>query len=294
MQFAEELPDREAADTVGGRFDWKYALGLALQTVTLMLRPCVSRKRLVQGGAELLLLDTSLTLFKGRGWWNRAGSSANRFHACARQHSSHQPPHVYWGNHAFCPSSLAVITPDWLVAYCDETWLDRYTHRFEEVHLPKGQPKRVAFAEQSDQDGADVLTDLLAPPAPEWLRQVPAVERLRQVWIQNSLYEHGLLQWRSNDSIPPASRFIGSPHDTEARNGKKCEITRVGYKFHVMETCDEESPHLITHVATSIVDGQYEMTVYVHYSCRYRGNSHASLNSVSENAETKLEHRKEI
>ena len=42
------------------------------------------------------------------------------------------------------------------------------------------------------------------------------------------------------------------------------------------------------------IDGQYEMTVYAHYSCRYRGNSQASLNSVSEIAETKLEHRKEI
>ena len=26
MQFAEELPDREAADAVRGRIDWKYAL----------------------------------------------------------------------------------------------------------------------------------------------------------------------------------------------------------------------------------------------------------------------------
>jgi transposase len=27
MQFAEELPDPEAADAVRGRIDWKYALG---------------------------------------------------------------------------------------------------------------------------------------------------------------------------------------------------------------------------------------------------------------------------
>jgi len=30
MQFMEDLTDRQAADAVRGRIDWKYALGLAL------------------------------------------------------------------------------------------------------------------------------------------------------------------------------------------------------------------------------------------------------------------------
>ena len=30
MQFSENLTDRQAADAVRGRIDWKYALGLAL------------------------------------------------------------------------------------------------------------------------------------------------------------------------------------------------------------------------------------------------------------------------
>ena len=30
MQFAERLPDRQAADAVRARLDWKYALGLEL------------------------------------------------------------------------------------------------------------------------------------------------------------------------------------------------------------------------------------------------------------------------
>ena len=32
MQFAENLPDRQAADAVRARIDWKYALGLELTT----------------------------------------------------------------------------------------------------------------------------------------------------------------------------------------------------------------------------------------------------------------------
>lgn len=30
LQFMEELPDRQAADAVRGRIDWKYLLGLDL------------------------------------------------------------------------------------------------------------------------------------------------------------------------------------------------------------------------------------------------------------------------
>jgi transposase len=38
LQFAEDLSDREAADAVRGRIDWKYALGLALTGSVAALR----------------------------------------------------------------------------------------------------------------------------------------------------------------------------------------------------------------------------------------------------------------
>src|SRR6266403_6039591 len=61
LQFAEGLSDRQAADAVRARIDWKYALGLELtdpgfdHTVLSEFR-C----RLVHGQAELQLLDTLL------------------------------------------------------------------------------------------------------------------------------------------------------------------------------------------------------------------------------------------
>jgi transposase len=69
MQFIEELPDRQAADAVRGRIDWKYLLGLELTDpgfdATVL---CEFRKRLVEGGAEQVLLEALLTLFQERGW----------------------------------------------------------------------------------------------------------------------------------------------------------------------------------------------------------------------------------
>src|SRR5215813_12090451 len=68
FQFAEGLSDRAAADAVRGRIDWKYALGLELTDpgfdATVL---CEFRKRLLEGGAEHLLFDALLTLFKERG-----------------------------------------------------------------------------------------------------------------------------------------------------------------------------------------------------------------------------------
>src|SRR5918911_5169657 len=61
MQFAEGLSDRQAADAVRARIDWKYALCLALEDPGFdhsVLSEC--RDRLLAGAAETLLLDTLL------------------------------------------------------------------------------------------------------------------------------------------------------------------------------------------------------------------------------------------
>src|SRR6266567_8391390 len=69
MQFVENLPDRQAADAVRGRIDWKYLLGLELADPGFDASVlCEFRTRLVQGGAEHLLLDAVLALCKERGW----------------------------------------------------------------------------------------------------------------------------------------------------------------------------------------------------------------------------------
>jgi len=68
FQFLEHLSDRQAADAVRARIDWKYALGLELTdpgfhfSVLTEFRAC-----LVAGGAEHLLLDRMLERFQARG-----------------------------------------------------------------------------------------------------------------------------------------------------------------------------------------------------------------------------------
>ena len=68
FQFLEHLSDRQAADAVRVRIDWKYALGLDLTDPGFHFSVLTEfRARLVAGGAEHLLLDGMLERFKAHG-----------------------------------------------------------------------------------------------------------------------------------------------------------------------------------------------------------------------------------
>jgi transposase len=59
------------------------------------------------------------------------------------------------------------------------------------------------------------------------------------------------MRWRAVADRPPAAKTINTPYDVDARYSVKRTTTWTGYKVHLTETCDEETPHLITQVHTS-------------------------------------------
>jgi len=120
-------------------------------------------------------------------------------------------------------------------------------------------------AEVIGQDGSNLLADIYAADAPALLQEVPAVQILRRIWLQNYVWVEGQFHWRSNDDLPAGKEFINSPYDPEARYGKKRETRWTGYKVHMTETCEEDAPHLITHVATTAATTTDEaMTETIH------------------------------
>ncbi len=60
-----------------------------------------------------------------------------------------------------------------------------------------------------------------------------------------------MLKLRESSNCPPPARLINSPYDPDAHLGNKRSLTWTGYKIHLSETCDEDAPHLITHVETT-------------------------------------------
>ena len=74
LQFVEGLSDRQAANAVRTRLDWKYALHLELEDLGFHFSVLSEfRKRLVAGGGEHLLFEAMLRNAKARGWLNMRG-----------------------------------------------------------------------------------------------------------------------------------------------------------------------------------------------------------------------------
>jgi transposase len=252
MQFAEGLSDRQAADAVRSRIDWKYALSLELTDAGFDHTVFSEfRTRLLAGGAEQLLLDTLLTRVRARGLLKaRSRQRTDSTHVLAAIRALNRLERVgETVRHAL--NSLAVVAPDWLRAQVPPEWFDRYGPRMDTYHLPKTAAAREALAATIGGDGHQLLQAVDAATDLPWLREVPAVRTLRYVWAEQYTDPPGPLRWREVHEMPPPADLITSPHDVEARYCTKRGTTWVGYKVHVTETCEEGRPHLITQVLTT-------------------------------------------
>src|SRR5262249_23699006 len=117
----------------------------------------------------------------------------------------------------------------------------------------KGQEARAAYLAQVGADGQRVLTALQVPETPEALQRLPEVELLRQVWQQQWVAgPDGAVQGRDPKAMPAASEILESPYEPQVRFATKRDLHWVGYKVHLTETCDQDRPHLITHVETTV------------------------------------------
>jgi transposase len=252
FQFLEHLSDRQAADAVRARIDWKYALGLELTDPGFHFSGLAEfRARLVAGGSEHLLLDRMLERFKARGLVRARGKQrTDSTHVLAAVHDLHLLELVAETLRAAL-DDLAAIVPDWLRGVARPVWFERYGRRIEDYRLPKRREEREALALAVGADGFALLDALDAPDAPAAARGVPMVGTLRDVWrIHYAREGSGPPRWRAGSELPPVGERLQSPYDPEAHYSTKRDMEWSGYKVHVTETCDEEAAHLVTHVLT--------------------------------------------
>src|SRR5436309_1806587 len=154
MQFAEGLSDRQAADAVRARIDWKYALCLELEDPGFDASVLSEfRARLVEGAQEARLLELLLArcrdagLVRARGR-QRTDSTAvlaairqlNRLELVdeALRHALH---------------ALAAAVPAWLRQQCPADWPERYGPRLGDYRLPLDLAARQALAAPLGADG---------------------------------------------------------------------------------------------------------------------------------------------
>jgi transposase len=92
MQFTEGLSDRQAAEAVRTRIDWKYALGLELEDEGFDFSVlCEFRARLIGGKAESLLFEAMLTHLKQQGLLKAGGQQrTDATHVLAAVRATHR------------------------------------------------------------------------------------------------------------------------------------------------------------------------------------------------------------
>jgi transposase len=252
LQRAENLTDRPAAEAVRTRIDWQYLLGLPLDDPGF--DPTVLsefRTRVADAGLEQVVLDALLERLVSARLVKAGGKQ--------RTDSTHVIAAVAALNRLELAGesvraaleALAAACPDWLEQrVCVSDFARLYGTPMTSWHPPASQAKRDELAIAYARDGYALLEAIYDGSSPGWLREVPAIDVLRRVLVQN--YTRAITGGKEvikrrekepeGDGLPPGHTRIASPYDTDARWGVKREEFWLGYKLHVTETCDDPPP----------------------------------------------------
>ncbi len=282
LQMAENLTDRQAAEAVRTRLDWQYALGLGLDDPGFD-HSVLSEFRARVTGHELeeTVLDALLAALVAGGLVKAGGKQrTDSTHVMAAVRALHTIELAGESVRA-AMEALAAACPDWLAQrFCVSDWTRRYGARIDSWRLPAGKAERDRLTIEYARDGYALVAACYEQAAPPWAREIPAVQMLRMMLVQNFTRGHDergreVISGREpglESGVPPAHLKISSPYDTGARWGAKTDLRWLGWKLHISETCDgppgcgcprdwgapapgrcahDVRPNLITHVATT-------------------------------------------
>ncbi len=281
MQFLENLSDRQAAEAVRARIDWKYALSLELTDSGFDFSVLSEfRDRLITGGAEQVLLDRMLERFRERGLVKARGRQrTGSIHvlACLRALGRLE---LIGESLRAALNALAMVAPEWVRQIAPADWFERYVRRIEDSRLPKSKAAREEYARSVGKDGFALLEALDSEQAPAGLRDLPAVRVLRQVWQRHfectpeGKPPAGGVRLRPDRELPRAAEAQESPYETEARFRTKRGTQWIGYMVHFTETCEAQEVHLITHVDTTAATVHEAMrTAAIHQAVEEKGRA---------------------
>ena len=232
MQFRENLADRQAAEAVRGRIDWKYLLGLELTDPGFHFSVLSEfRDRLVTGEGAERLLDIllrrcrELGLLKARG---QQRTDATHVFAAIRVLNRLE---LLGETLRATLNDLATAAPDWLQRIVPLAWYERYGKRIEDMRLPKAEGEREAYAQQVGTDGFALLEALAAPEMAQELGARASVRTLRQLWSQH---------FERMPSTPPTPKGL-SAHPVRVKPHRRQPVTsrspRFAHFYHEWHSC---------------------------------------------------------
>ena len=127
--------------------------------------------------------------------------------------------------------ALAAAHPDWVAQrICVPDFARRYGTPMTSWRPPASQARRDELAIAYARDGYALLEAVYDSSSPGWLREIPAVDVLRRVLVQNytrTITEDGreVIRRREKepegDGLPPGHARIASPYDTGRPVGRQ-------------------------------------------------------------------------
>lgn len=249
FQKAENLSDRQVAEAVRNRIDWKYALGLDLADPGFDASILSEfRTRVAAGGLDQVVLDTLLERLAAEGLVSAGGAMrTDSTHVICAVRDLNRLELAGEAVRA-CLEQLAVAAPQVVAGLLDDSWSKRYAARIDTWRMPAATTRKQELALAYGRDGHTLLEAVYAAAASDpdlaFLARLHQVEVLRIVLVQNYLTvtgEQGREVIRRREAqvegLPPGRSRISSPYDLDARWGVKRDTFWNGYKVHVTETC---------------------------------------------------------
>ena len=229
LQMVENLTDRQAADAVRDKISWKYALGLDLDDEGFDPSVlCEFRTRVVAHGLEQRVLDLLLDALKTEGLVGAGGKARTDSTQVIGAVRDVNRLELAGESVRAALEAIAAAAPDWLPTVIDIAgWGRRYGARVDTWRLPTSKTKRAELMAAYGADAVTLLravddTGTLAPPP--WLAELPAVEVLRRVLVQNYVIttnaagrEVVRAREADTDGLPPGRTRLSSPYDLDAR-----------------------------------------------------------------------------
>jgi transposase len=252
MQFRENLTDRQAAEAVRDRIVWKYLLSLELTDHGFDFSVLSEfRSRLLEGKAEAVLLEKLLTICRELELVKARGKQrTDATHVLASIRVMNRLEQVAETMRAAL-NELATEAPIWPQRVAPVEWYKRYGRRIEDDRLPQSKAGRETYGQTVGEDGFYLLDLVAQPDAPADLDKLPKIVALRLFWERHYGRKEKKVHFKSKKELANAPPGLESPYDPDVRFRSRSGTNWVGYITHVSESCDDDNPHLITHVTTT-------------------------------------------
>ena len=253
LQREENLADRAAAEAVRTRIDWQYLLGLPLDDPgfdhTVLSE---FRNKVADAGLEQVALDALLGRLAAEGLVKAGGKQRTDSTHVVAAVAALSRLELAGESVRAALEALTAAHPDWVAQrICVPDFARRYATPMTSWRPPVSKARQDELAIAYARDGYALLEAVYGSSSPGWLREIPAVDVLRRVLVQNytriiTADGREVIRRREKESegdgLPPGHIRIASPYDTDARWGAKREEFWLGYKLHVSETCDDAPP----------------------------------------------------